>query len=666
MFKGLCIVKLNLRSNAPIILTEFQVLSIGFSSLYKDAEIDFLGQKRMGRSKKRSRASSSRLNPLRKAGSNDNNKDTNVVNKKLQPLLQNLSSVVPNDRSIALSSISVLCEDAHMRQLLLKEKLVPIILNKLLNDSNSDIVVESFGLLRNLSLEEGYDVSIHLWRSDIWTSITSNFGKIVESLSALQAAEQQPQLKPAGKSKIESKRLLFDFADNLLSLVVALSNGSDDILNEILTESKMNEIFQVISQLLKYGVEKLPINLFNTTLDLIYDLSSESFEFIDHVSNNELLSQFLNGLSPALHPQANELTKVLIEGIHCQFLDMKITYDQCNKMIHSVCHSINNIDPVQLVNDINNPVEIGPATSKDESSKVITKIKDYNAKRNESMMKLQSIEIAIDLITAIIEIVASKYESPESQEVAIPEELINTLTNFLPHVFMILKDTFTSRILIGWNNLIWLFVSLSLTELSGELLTTLWSYVTQLDSQDDLSIKIGRMGCIWALLKLIFPDGAFESENRALINIQMLNNSGFARGIIEEFQNNNDLELQQKCINVLSTYAMIQGQIDANKEIGQFFIQTLTQLNVRPEILIEMTNSLFQIYGDASYDYNEPIFVRGGFLSILKDQVVPNLRQQFKMVDKNKNPELKERCHDCFTTLDSFIHYKMNENSTNQ
>ena len=124
MFKGLCIVKLNLRSNAPIILTGFQVLSIRFSSLYKDAEIDFLGQKRMGRSKKRSRASSSRLNPLRKAGSNDNNKDTNVVNKKLQPLLQNLSSVVPNDRSIALSSISVLCEDAHMRQLLLKEKLV--------------------------------------------------------------------------------------------------------------------------------------------------------------------------------------------------------------------------------------------------------------------------------------------------------------------------------------------------------------------------------------------------------------------------------------------------------------------------------------------------------------------------------------------------------------
>lgn len=37
----------------------------------------------MGRSKKRSRASSSRLNPLRKAGSDSDNKDANVVNKKL-------------------------------------------------------------------------------------------------------------------------------------------------------------------------------------------------------------------------------------------------------------------------------------------------------------------------------------------------------------------------------------------------------------------------------------------------------------------------------------------------------------------------------------------------------------------------------------------------------
>ncbi|CAI4037840.1 hypothetical protein SMKI_04G1740 [Saccharomyces mikatae IFO 1815] len=616
----------------------------------------------MGRSKKRSRASSSRLNPLRKAGSNNNDKDSNVVTKKLQPLLHSLSSVVPNDRSIALSSISVLCEDAHMRQLLLKEKLVPIILTRLLSDSNSDIVVESFGLLRNLSLEEGYDVSIHLWRSDIWTSISSNFAKIIDSLSALQAAEQQSKSKPIGNAKVESKRLLFDFVDNLLSLVVALSNGSDDILNEILKEDKTNEIFQVILQLLKYGVEKLPINLFNTILDLVYDLSSESFEFIEHVSNNTYILQFLNELSPDLHPQANELTRVLVEGIHCQFLDMNITYDQCNRIIHSVCHSINNIDPVKLMNDINDPVEITPATDKDESSKVIDKIKDYNAKRNESMMKLQSIEIAIDLITAVTEIVASKYELSESHEATIPDELINTLTNFLPHVFMILKDTFTSRILIGWNNLIWLFVSLSLTDLSEELLTTLWTYVTQLDSQDDLSIKIGRMGCIWAILKLISSNEAIDSNNQALINIQMMNNLEFVKGITGEFQNSDDLELKQKCINVLSTYAMIQGQIEVNKEIGQFFVHTLIQSDVQPEVLVEMTNSLFQIYGDASYDYNEPIFVRGGFLPILKEQVLPNLRQQFKMVDKNKNPELKETCHDCLTTLDSFIHYKINEN----
>ncbi|CAI4057616.1 Syo1p SKDI_04G1800 [Saccharomyces kudriavzevii IFO 1802] len=620
----------------------------------------------MGRSKKRSRASSSRLNPLHKAGSNNNNKDANVVNKRLQPLLQNLSSVVPNDRSMALSSISVLCEDAHMRQLLLKEKLVHIILSKLLNDSNSDIVVESFGLLRNLSLEEGYDVSIHLWRSDIWTSISSNFAKIIDSLSALQAAEQQSQSKPVGKAKIESRRLLFDFADNLLSLVVALSNGSDDILNEILNENKINEIFQVILQLLQYGVEKIPVNLFNTILDLIYDLSSESFDFIDLVSNNKDISHFLNELSTDLHPQANELTRVLIEGIHCQFLDMKITYDQCNKIIHSVCHSINDIDPVQLMNDIDNPEEIVPATDKDETSKVIDKIKNYNAKRNESMMKLQSIEIAIDLITAIIELIASKYERPESHEATIPEELVNTLINFLPHVFMILKDTFTSRILIGWNNLIWLYITLSLTEISEELLVALWSYVTQLNNQDDLSIKIGGMGCIWAILKLIYSSGAFEKDSQALTNLQMVNNSEFVGKIIGEFQNSEDLELKQKCINVLSTYAMVEGQIEVNKEIGQFFLESLIKSNVQPEILMEMTNALFQIYGDASYDYNEPIFVRGGFLSILKDQVVPNLRQQFKMVDRNKDPELKERCHDCFTTLDSFIHYKINEGCVNQ
>ena len=110
----------------------------------------------MGKSKKRSRASRNRLNPLNKDGNKTDlsKKDASLVARKIVPLIKQLQSAVPNDRNIALSSLSVLCEDPHMRHLLLKEKLIQIILNNLLNDNNMDIVIEAVGLLRNLTLEE--------------------------------------------------------------------------------------------------------------------------------------------------------------------------------------------------------------------------------------------------------------------------------------------------------------------------------------------------------------------------------------------------------------------------------------------------------------------------------------------------------------------------------
>ena len=232
----------------------------------------------MGRSKKRSRTSASRLNPLANPNSGGiSKKDANLIERKLQPLIKNLNSVVPNERSMALSSATVLCEDAHMRKLLLKEKLIPTVTTKLLSDENTEIVVEAYGLLRNLCLEEGFDVAVHLWRSDIWTSILSGFEKLSDSLRALAAQDASEDTKKTTPQSKESRRLLFDFAENLLSLVIALCNGADSILEEVLTTQKLAELFTVLVNLLEYGIEKLPISVFNNILDLIYDFSSESF-----------------------------------------------------------------------------------------------------------------------------------------------------------------------------------------------------------------------------------------------------------------------------------------------------------------------------------------------------------------------------------------------------
>lgn len=619
----------------------------------------------MGKSKKKSRASAKRLNPLgnRKGTDNSAVKDAATVTKRIQPLLDNLQSVVPNDRSMALSSISVLCEDPHIRQLLLKEKLVHIILTKLLSDENADIVVEAYGLLRNISLEEGYDVSTHLWRSDIWISILAGFEKIEESLRSINDDDK--------KSTTESKRMLFDFTDNLLSLVVALSNGSDDILKQVLKEDKLNRLFQIIITLLQFGYSKLPIQLFNTILDLIYDFSSESFEFIEEVTNNSFLSEFVKSL-PGLVKQdetLNELSQVLVQGIYLQFLDMEVTHVQANEIIHTVCQTIDKIDLVQVQEDIS-VLEKDDELANSPDADVASKIKDYTKKRNLALMRFQSVEISIDLMTAITEIVAALYE--ENKKVQLPDQLIITLIEYLPYVFRTLSQSFTSRILIAWNNLLWLYITLgiSIFEMKYEPYKQLWEFINSIEDLQkvDLGVKIGRLSVVWAILKTISLE---NSPTKYLEILKLSNNLDFVNSVIQEYnaasQNKETtedfIELKQRCCGVLGTYATIQGQIPVNSAIGKFFITQLVSTETPQLLLIEITNIIFEIYPDSAFDYDEPVFVQQEFLKALKDQVVPNLRNRFKLVDKNKDPELKERCNKCFTTLDSFIHYKEDNRS---
>lgn len=612
----------------------------------------------MGKSNKRSRASRARLNPIG-SGRGEQPRDNGLVKKKLQPLLEKLHSAVPNDRAMALGSISVLCEDPYMRKLLLKERLIQTVLSKLLNDNNTDIVVESFGLLRNIALEEGYDVSTQLWRADIWVSIDQGFSKLLESLKALQSGQGQ-----ATKNSGESKRLLFDYADNLLSLVVALANGSDDILRQVL-DAKVERLFEVIIGLLQYGLAKLPLTVFNTVLDLLYDFSSESFQFIEAVAGNEYLATFVRSLPDQMNaPGFNELTKVLIQGVYLQFLDMDITFQQANDIIHAVCSSVKAIDLEQVNKDLS-VVCHDEELVKSKDSEVAQKIKHYTAARGNAMMKLQSIEISIDLITAIIEMIASLSEEKKGP---LPDSLLETLKVYLPHVFDSLSREFPSRILIAWNNLLWLYLTLEINffDLEGEPYKNLWKFVLSVQ-EEEIDLKMGKLSVVWALLKTITMQ---SDPNVWLSTLHLSNDMNFVNSTIESYKKDmsnssisreDAIELGQRYCGVLSTYATFQNQIQINEIIGKFILEQLCSANVPAVLLADFTNSLFEIYGDKDFDYNQPVFVQNNFLDILRTKVVPNLKAQFKLVDKNKDPQVKERCTETFNTLDSFIQYKKNE-----
>ncbi|CEP60418.1 Syo1p LALA0_S01e10440g [Lachancea lanzarotensis] len=615
----------------------------------------------MGKSKRRSRASRFKSAPLGKKDKSALN-DEAVNVKRILPLLKQLQSAVPNDRSMALGNVVVLCEDPYMRKLFLKEKLAHLVLTKLLSDDNMDIVVEAHGLLRNLALEEGYDVCAFLWRSDIWKSINSGFHKLEKSVKWLSTNTP---------TKKESTRQLFDFGDNLLSLIVALVNGCGFILSDILKSGKLQEIFAVVRLIAEYGLEgingsftlRIPISLFNSILDLLYDLSSESLDFIEAVTADSYLSEFVKALPTMQITTANELTGVLIQGVLLQFLDSDITSEQANAIIVNVCSTIENINLEQMKKVLSN-ADIDSELKDSSNDQISGKIKEFNKQRALAAMHLQSIEVTLDIVTASLELIAANSEAGGEP---MNTDLIRSLTVSLPVVFQSLFDDFKVRVLIAWNNLLWLYLTLQINflELPNEIWQTLWERLSANDETEDkdLSLRLGKLGVTWALLKTVQVQ---ESQAAYLERLQC-DNVDFASSIIAQYNDIEGLEeeevqdLRQRCCGVLGCIAMLPGHVDLNRQIGQFLIEQMASGKSSPATLVDICDVLIDIYCDANFDYDEPVFVQGGFVRVLQESVVPNLKQKFKFVDKNKDAELKEKCQTTLSTLERFISYKSTE-----
>ena len=120
-------------------------------------------------------------------------------------------------------------------------------------------------------------------------------------------------------------------------------------------------------------------------------------------------------------------------------------------------------------------------------------------------------------------------------------------------------------------------------------------------------------------------------------------------------------ELGSKCIAVLGCLARCPNQISRNRDIGAFLLMVLNNLpQTPPEDAIETSNQIFEIYADKEFDYDEPVFVQGGFLAHLQ-ALQPKVQKLAKSIDKRKEPELRGLADEAVVNLKRFIKYKMEE-----
>lgn len=637
----------------------------------------------MGKLRKGRRSQKSRTNPVaRKDGSSKQDiKDENTRQNKIVPLISKLSSSAPNDRSVALSAIMVLAEDARMRRLLLKERLVTTLLEQTLNDLNDEIVVELFGLLRNLTIEEGHEVAKHLWRSNIWAAIEKGLEKIEKSFEFIDNNLEK---------KMEKKRalLLYDFTENLLSLVVAIAASSEELYGHIC--SKMDRILPLTVSLVAFNTPKLrtSLKLFNALLDLLYEFASDSSDFIVELVNNTNFS--LNALESALQDpihDKNHLGKVYVEGLRFHIYEVdpeakkEVSKEKaCLSILGNIFHTISgtNLDEIhkQLNTTDTEPVQKDNRDKKEEKPQDIdVPFGGVSPEKAQASADLQAIDVTIDLFTSLCEYLAIDEGSMEAL-VVLGEEVRSFLldTAFASCLHLLKFDHehgsglgLTGKVLVALNNLSWLFVTSKETPVSWyNCALELWDSIECVSDSADIDTQRLCLNIFWALSKCLGSD--VQRKVRPEIVDSLLNK---CQDVIGNATQQDDpalaYEFVLSSIGFMGTLAQTIGNIQTTRAIGEFllgaidhFSQGAGQQTQAVEIVVESLDQIYDIFGDAEYEYDQPVFVEGGFLTRL-ETIEPTVRNCYKRIDKHREPELRARAEEAWTNLSRFTEYKRHE-----
>ncbi|OTA00493.1 hypothetical protein A9Z42_0006390 [Trichoderma parareesei] len=159
---------------------------------------------------------------------------------KILPIINDLKSADPKSRSTAASLISSIIQDTKCRKLLLREQIVYTVLTQTLTDAALESRAAGWGILQVLAQEEEADFCVHLFRQDVLTAIEFASKLIQDKITSKET--------PFAKLPKAEKGFISSIAASIVSLLTALAEASDEILEAICKNSAItNVLFTLIT-----------------------------------------------------------------------------------------------------------------------------------------------------------------------------------------------------------------------------------------------------------------------------------------------------------------------------------------------------------------------------------------------------------------------------------
>ncbi|THH20509.1 hypothetical protein EW146_g865 [Bondarzewia mesenterica] len=191
-------------------------------------------------------------------------------NEAILPIIQKMESVDPTERKWACVAISnLIYNDPSTRRLLQGKNVVGALINRL-TDAEEEVVVEAAGSLRNLCIDGGYDICAEMYNKNIIAPLHTFIPKISNTLSQYL---ESPKTAPENAQKV-----VYEFADNLITILWCLSETSNKALNAVNQLSLIPFLMSFLAHR-----EKLPLTTVTSAAQCLYVLTDDNIPAIAEV-----------------------------------------------------------------------------------------------------------------------------------------------------------------------------------------------------------------------------------------------------------------------------------------------------------------------------------------------------------------------------------------------
>ncbi|KAJ3050935.1 hypothetical protein HK097_008090 [Rhizophlyctis rosea] len=634
------------------------------------------------------------------------------------PILNKLRSLEADDRAWAATALSNLVLDAALRKQLLAGGAIDGLL-VLLTDLKPEVAVEAAGALRNLAVAGGADVCDELRRKQALSPILA----LIPKVSAWIAAELNGVAPTTDAEKIERK-VSFAFAEQLVALLWSMSEASDEVVKSITSSNIIPFLMDVLNPTHRISLKLIivsaqclnTISEENQDCNTLFASHPEWTEQLSYLSSGAmgayntwdenrmivrvLAASIMYNLRTALASTTEIQGQAQVCAVAVPVISTCLDYD-VRGAIADAAKAADAADKAAEAAEAKGEVNGQAASSKDSERLSLLEshmgtlqlalellanmysedIGDADQNWEETEGDEEEEQDVAEMLESDSAVFAGESDAnrmeedePSTVESVGPSPLFGIgSTEVIAKVIRLCElpvsipspsaEDFVNHIglvqlrALGCANNLFSAATREWYEANAEDVVGLWNGlfgIAHLAAGGPQGVEMveAAVAAMWALVRAV--------DGFKLDNLKIVPTADQVHALIQSASNPAAPDsLKVKAVGVLGILGKRQGDIGSNKAIGVFLVVLLSSTK-SVEIIAEALNALFDIYGDAAFDYDLPVFVQGGFLEKLKG-LFPDLRVKVKALDKRKNRDVRESADEALLNLRAFIQYKEKE-----